>query len=280
MTRFQTRLNHFRALHEHGCFVMPNPWDRGSAVILERLGYQALASSSAGYAFTQALPDTVEALSVEAVLRHLADLVEATTLPINADFQQGYAPDAEGVAKNVRRCVETGVAGLSIEDATGDAASPLFPLEVAVERLKAAREAIDASGSGVLLTARAECFLVNHESPLDESIRRLKAYAEAGADVLFAPGPRDAVSIQALVQAVAPKPLNVVIGGPAPLKVADLAALGVRRISTGGAFARVAWTAVERAAKLLNETGDFSVFENLLSTPALSEKFSQSRPEK
>jgi 2-methylisocitrate lyase-like PEP mutase family enzyme len=254
---------------------MPNPWDRGSAVILERLGYQALASSSAGYAFTQALPDSVEALSVEAVLRHLADLVEATTLPINADFQQGYAPDAEGVAKNVRRCVETGVAGLSIEDATGDAATPLFPLEVAVERLKAAREAIDASGSGVLLTARAECFLVNHKTPLEESIRRLKAYAKAGADVLFAPGPRDAASIQALVQAVSPKPLNVVIGGPAPLKVADLTTLGVRRISTGGALARVAWTAVERAAKLLTETGDFSIFENILSTPALSEKFSQ-----
>lgn len=250
---------------------MPNPWDRGSAVMFERLGFRALATTSAGFAFTRALPDSVDALSGDEVLAHIGDLVEGTSVPINADFQHGYAADAEGVGINVRRCVERGVAGLSIEDANGEVDAPLYPIAIAVERIKAARAAIDASGADVLLTARAECFLVGHPSPLEESIIRLRAYAEAGADVLFAPGPRDAASIAKLVEAVAPKPLNVVIGGPAPLKVEDLAALGVRRISTGGAFARVAWTAVQRAAQQLVERGDFSVFADLLSTKQVSD---------
>jgi 2-methylisocitrate lyase-like PEP mutase family enzyme len=268
----------FRALHEQGCFVIPNPWDRGSAVFLERLGFRALATTSAGFAFSRARPDTVDALPRDAVLAHVADIVAATDLPVSADFQCGYSDDAAGVAESVKLCVEAGVAGLSIEDATGDPERPLFDLPSAIERIKAARRAIDASQSGVLLTGRAECFLTGHPSPLDESIRRLRAYADAGADVLYAPGLRDREAIRAVVEAVAPKPVNVLVGAPMGLSVSDLAALGVRRVSVGGALARVAWTAFAAAAREIAEAGEFSGFEGILSTAEVSRWFSPSRP--
>ncbi len=263
----------FRALHERGCFVIPNPWDRGSALLLERLGFRALASTSAGFAFSLGRPDAVTALSRDEVLAHVRDLMLATGLPVNADFQDGYAGDPEGVARNVHLCVATGVAGLSIEDATGDPRRPLYDLSQAVERLRAAREAIDRSGMDVLLTGRAECHLVGHPDPLPESIRRLRAYADAGADVLYAPGPRDREAIRALVEAVAPKPVNVLVGSNTGLRVADLAELGVRRVSVGSALSRVAWTAFRNAASAIAERGEFDGFDGLLSTGELSEVF-------
>src|SRR5260370_37968538 len=200
----------FRKLHERGCFVIPNPWDIGTARYLRRLGFRALATTSSGFAFSRGLPDTDSAVSRDMALGHIADIVAAVDLPVNADFQSGYAHEPEGVAENVRLCVETGVAGLSIEDATGDRARPLYDLALAVERIKAARTAIDESGADVLLTGRAECHLVGHPEPLKESIRRLQAYAEAGADVLYAPGPRDSRDIKAIVSA-SPKPVNVLV---------------------------------------------------------------------
>ncbi len=260
---FSARRLAFRALHERGCFVIPNPWDPGTARYLGQLGFQALATTSAGFAFSRGLPDSSHAMPVDAVLGHIADIVSATDLPVNADFESGYADDPEGVAASVRRCVATGVAGLSIEDATGDRARPLHDLPRAVERLAAARAAIDESGTGVLLTARAECFLVGHEDPLRESIRRLTAYAEAGADVLFAPGIYQRDDIRALTGAVAPKPVNVLVGRDIGLTVADLAELGVRRISVGSALARAAWTRFIEAAKDIAAEGRFTSLDGL-----------------
>jgi 2-methylisocitrate lyase-like PEP mutase family enzyme len=258
MPDLASRRASFRSLHESGCFVIPNPWDPGTASALASLGFQALATTSAGFAHSRALPDSPQALDVEDVLAHVAEIVEATELPVNADFQAGYADDAEGVAANVGRCVEAGVSGLSIEDATGTPADrPLFELPEAVERVSAAREAIDASGADVLLTARAECFLVGAPDPLEESIRRLAAYAEAGADVLYAPGPHEREPIAAIVEAVAPKPVNVLIAADVGLRVSDLAELGVRRISVGSALSRVAWGAFMQAAEELAEQGSF-----------------------
>jgi len=280
VSSIDARRREFRRLHESGCFVIPNPWDRGSAVILERLGFAALASSSAGFAFSRGLTDSALALDRAAVLDHLRDLVAATTVPLNADYQAGYGDDPRAVAESVRLCVETGVAGLSIEDATGDAAAPLFPIDVAVARLRAAREAIDASpGSGrdVVLTARAECHLVGHPDPLPESIERLKAYAAAGADVLFAPGLRDRDSMRAVIEAVAPKPVNVLVGASLGLRVSDVAALGARRISVGSAFARVAWSAFLESAKEVLATGDFRSFEGIASTRDMSDWFETRR---
>jgi 2-methylisocitrate lyase-like PEP mutase family enzyme len=276
MPDFTARRAAFRALHERGCFVIPNPWDRGSAVLLRKLGFPALATTSAGLAFSAGLPDTVEALSCDQVIAHVTELVAATDLPVNADFQNGYADDPSGVEANVRRCVEAGVAGLSIEDATGHGDRPLYELAVAVERIAAARRAIDASGADVLLTARAECFLTGHPDPLPEAIARLKAYAEAGADVLYAPGPRDRESIRTIVEAVAPRPVNVLMGAATGLRVADLAALGARRISVGSALARVAWTAFAGAARAIVESGDFSGFDGIMSTRELSDWFTDS----
>jgi 2-methylisocitrate lyase-like PEP mutase family enzyme len=192
------------------------------------------------------------------VLRHIAEIVAAVELPVNADFESGYSHEPEGVAENVRLCVETGVAGLSIEDATGDRQKPLYDLPVAVDRIRAARAAIDASGSGVLLTARAECYLVGHAEPLKESIRRLEHYAEAGADVLYAPGPRERRDIQAIVSAVSPKPVNVLMSANTGVRVDDLAEMGVRRVSVGSSLARVAWGAFIRAAKAIVEEGSFA----------------------
>ena len=260
MTDFAPRRAAFRALHAAGCFVMPNPWDIGSARWLEGLRFQALATTSSGFAFSRGLPDMDWAVPVEAVLVHVAEIAAATDLPVNADFESGYARDAAGVAANVAACVSTGVAGLSIEDATGEADRPLFPVAEAVERVRAARGAIDASGADVVLTARAECHLVGHPDPLPESIRRLKAYAEAGADVLYAPGLAAPQAIRAVVEAVAPTPVNVLVGADIGLTVADLGALGVRRISVGSGLARAAWGGFSRAARLLAEEGRFTAF--------------------
>ncbi len=246
----------FRRLHESGCFVLPNPWDFASARWLRGLGFKALATTSAGAAWSMGLPDN--GVSADQAVAHVRMIVEATELPVNADFEAGFAPDAKGVAKNVARCLETGVAALSIEDSTGDKAKPLYELSEALERFKAAREAVNASKTGALLVGRAECFLVGHPNALPESIRRLQAYSEAGADVLYAPVARTREDIAALVKAVAPKPLNVLIGWPSDLSVKDLAELGVRRISIGGQFARVAWAAFAHAAATLAEEGSFA----------------------
>jgi 2-methylisocitrate lyase-like PEP mutase family enzyme len=265
----------FRALHDSGCFAIPNPWDPGSASALAQLGFRALATTSAGFGFSRARPDTPDALGVDAVLEHIAEIVAAVELPVNADFQAGYAVSAEGVAANVRRCAETGVAGLSIEDATTvDGTNSLFELADAVERIVAAREAIDADGSGVLLTARAECFLMEGcPDPLEQSIRRLTAFSEAGADVLFAPGVRDRDDIAAIVQAVAPTPVNVLISADVGLRMDDLAELGVRRVSVGSALSRVAWGAFLRAARTLAKDGSFAGLDGAASFAELNAMF-------
>jgi 2-methylisocitrate lyase-like PEP mutase family enzyme len=254
----QDKIAAFRRLHEGGCFVIPNPWDFGSARWLRGLGFKALATTSSGAAWSLGSPDN--GLSVDQVLAHVRSIVEATELPVNADFEAGYAADAQGVARNVTRCLETGVAALSIEDSTGDKAKPLYELAEAVERMRAARSAIDAKQSGALLVGRAECFLTGHVDPLNEAIRRLQAYAQAGADVLYAPGVRTREQIAAVVKAVAPKPVNVLIGWPSDLTVADIAALGVRRISVGGALARAAWAGFAHAAETLAKDGSFAGF--------------------
>jgi 2-methylisocitrate lyase-like PEP mutase family enzyme len=240
--------------------------------MLEALGFEALATTSAGFAFSRGRPDAVDALDVGQVLDHVAEIAAAASVPVNADFQAGYADTAEGVAFNVRRCVATGVAGLSIEDATG--AGGLYPLAEAVERVRAARGAIDESGTGVLLTARAECFLFGSPNPLGESIERLEAYAEAGADVLFAPGVRERDHIAAIVEAVAPKPVNVLMGADTGLTVSDLAALGVRRVSVGSALARVAWKAFLDAAGAIAREGSFAGLGAAAPFAELNELFS------
>lgn len=259
-TDLNARLTAFRRLHESGCFVMPNPWDVGTARYLRSLGFQALATTSSGFAFSRGLPDTDWAVPRDMMLAHIADIVSATDLPVNADFESGYAHEPDAVAANVRLCVEIGVAGLSIEDATGDKSKPLYELPLAVERIKAARAAIDAAGSGVLLTARAECFLVGHPDPLREAVRRLTAYAEAGADVLYAPDLSTLEEIKTIVKAVAPKPVNVLVSSPMGLRVADLAEVGVRRISVGSALARAAWGGFMQAAEAIAQEGSFACF--------------------
>ena len=273
--KFNPRRAAFRKLHERGCFVIPNPWDIGIALYLRHLGFPALATTSSGLAFSRGLPDT--AVPLDAVLTHIAEIVAAVDIPVNADFESGYARQPEGVADNVWRCVETGVAGLSIEDSTGDAHKPLYDLPLAVERIAAARSAIDASSSGVLLTARAECYLVGHPEPLKESIRRLQAYAEAGADVLYAPGPQAREDIQAIVGAVSPKPVNVLMSSNTGLRVADLAELGVRRISVGSSLARAAWTGFIRAAKLIAQEGSFAGFDGSIPFADLNDFFQADR---
>src|SRR6185503_1336485 len=260
---FVERRRAFRRLHESGCFVLPNPWDAGSARYLQRLGFKALATTSAGCAWTNGTADG--AAGLDATLANIRAIVSATDLPVNADFESGFAATPEGVAANVAACVATGVAGLSIEDSTGHADHPLHPLPVAVERLRAARAAIDATQTGVMLVGRAECYLVGHPEPLAESLRRLTAYAEAGADVLYAPGAITRDDIAAIVSAVAPKPVNVGVPRNIGLGVADLAALGVRRISVGGALARVA-TGFARAAETIARDGAFTGFDDILSS--------------
>jgi 2-methylisocitrate lyase-like PEP mutase family enzyme len=262
----------FAALHQSGCFVIPNPWDAGSARYLQSLGFQALATTSAGFAWSHARPDN--GITRDMALAHLHEMVAAVDVPINADFENGFAPDAAGVAENVRLAVATGVAGLSIEDSTGDAARPLFTLDEAVERLRAARSAIDRAGGGVMLVGRAECFLVGRPD-LAETIARLQAYANAGADCLYAPGVTTREQIVALVEAVAPKPLNLLVGSASELTVADIAALGVRRISVGGALARSAWGGFMRSAQLLAQQGRFDGFADAASGKDLNALFSE-----
>ncbi len=258
-TDFTERRAAFRTLHESGCFVIPNPWDVGTARYLRHLGFQALATTSAGFAFSRGLPDA--GVSRDLVLSHIAEIVSSVDLPVNADFESGYAQEPEGVAESVRLCVATGVAGLSIEDSTGDRLKPLYDLPIAVERMKAARAAIGASG--VLLIGRSECFLTGHAEPLKEAIRRLQAYAEAGADVLYAPGVRERADIRAIVSAVSPKPVNVLMSANTGLKVADLAEMGVRRISVGSSLARAAWGGFIRAAQEIASAGSFAGFDSL-----------------
>jgi 2-methylisocitrate lyase-like PEP mutase family enzyme len=251
----------FRALHESGCFVLPNPWDIGSAVYLQQLGFKALATTSAGFAFSQGRPDSVSAVPRELMLRHISEMVQATTLPVNADFQNGYRDEPEGVAESVQLCIATGVAGLSIEDATGDGATPLYEFDLAIKRVAAARAAIDSSGIPVVLTARCEAYLVGAPDTARAALDRLVAFAAAGADCLFAPGVRDPVEIAAMVKAVAPKPVNVLASAPNPdLSVDRLASLGVRRISVGSALARVAWGAFMRSAQSIRNSGSFDSF--------------------
>ncbi|WP_395318720.1 oxaloacetate decarboxylase [Variovorax sp. UC74_104] len=246
----------FRALHQQGCFVIPNPWDTGSARFLEGLGFKALATTSSGFAWSQGHADG--AMSREHILAHLRELVEATDLPVNADFENGFAADTKGVAESVSLAIEMGVAGLSIEDSTGNAADPLFPVDVAVERLRAARKAIDASGADVLLVGRAENFFAGRPD-LDDAIARLKAYANAGADCLYAPGIKTREQIAAVVAAAGGKPVNLLVGAPSELTMKDIAELGVRRVSVGGGLARAAWGGFLRAARTLAE-GRFDGF--------------------
>jgi len=256
----------FRALHERGCFVIPNPWDVGSARYLQHLGFPALATTSAGFAFSQGLPDSGDtaAITRDRSLAYIASITASVDLPVSADFMSGYGLEPEDVAASVAQCVATGVAGLSIEDATGDPTSPLYELPIAVERVLAARQAIDRSGDDVLLTARAECYHVAHSDPFRESVRRLQAYAAAGADVLFAPGPQSPAEIKALVDAVAPKPLNLLVVRDIGLSVGEVAALGVRRVSVGGALALAAWTGFMRAAQALRSKGSFDGLASLV----------------
>jgi len=260
----------FRSLHESGCFAIPNPWDIGSARYLQHLGFKAIATTSAGFAFARGLPDN--AVPRDIVLAHIRELVDATDIPVNADFENGFADEPNDIAENVKLCVETGVAGLSIEDSTGDKAKPLYDFDYAVARIKAARAAIDKSGADIILVGRAECFLVGRPE-IEEVKRRLKAYAEAGADCLYAPGIRTREDIAAVVGAVAPKPVNALIGGPVGLTINDVAALGVRRISVGGALARAAWGGFMRAAKDLAEHGRFDGFKDAAPHDELNEFF-------
>ena len=263
----------FRQLHESGCFVIPNPWDDGTARYLQHLGFKALATTGSGAAFSMALPDADWALARDPMLAHIRVIVEASDVPVNADFESGYADDPAGLAENVRLCVETGVAGLSIEDSTGEASRPLYVFDLAVARIRAARAAIDRSGGDVLLVGRTEGFIAGAPD-LEEAIRRLRAYAAAGADCLYAPGIRTREEIAAVVDAVAPKPVNLLIGGPIGLSVDDAAELGVRRISVGGALARVAWGGFIRAARGL-AAGTFDAFGDAASGAELNRLFAE-----
>ena len=260
----------FRQLHQSGCFVIPNPWDVGSARYLQGLGFKALATTSSGAAWRHGKADGQ--LSLDETLVHLRELVTATTLPVNADFEQGYAPDAAGVARNVRLAVATGVAGLSIEDSTGDASAPLRDIADAVERMQAARAAIDATGGETLLVGRAENFVVGRPD-LNDAIRRLQAYAEAGADCLYAPGIKTREQIAAVVAAVAPKPVNLLIGFSTDLTLGDIEALGVRRVSVGGAMARTAWGGFMRAAQTIATDGRFDGFADAANGGELNALF-------
>ncbi len=244
----------FAELHKSGCFVLPNPWDVGSAIALESLGFKALASTSAGMAWAMGRPDT--GVTRDQVLAHLTALAAAVDIPLNADFEHAFADEPAGVAENVTLAVGTGIAGLSVEDSTGKADTPLYEFSLAVERIVAARSAIDATGAGVVLTARSEGFIAGRPD-LAETVRRLTAFAEAGADCLYAPGLRNDADIAEVVKAVAPKPVNVLTNG---LPVAALADLGVRRISVGGALARTAWGEFLRAAREIAEQGTFGAF--------------------
>jgi len=261
------RRSAFRELHAAGCFVIPNPWDAGSARYLASLGFKALASTSSGFAWSHARADG--AMARDAVLAHLREIVSATDLPVNADFESGYGATPKDVAESVRRAVDTGIAGLSIEDSTGDPARPIHDLPEALARLRAARSAIAEAGGDTLLVGRAENYL--HGRPdLEDTIARLRAYAEAGADCLYAPGIQSREDIAAVVAAVAPKPVNLLIGSTSAFTLADVAALGVRRVSVGGALARSAWGGFMRAAKAIADHGSFDGFAGAASGAELN----------
>ena len=273
MPSIAERRDAFHKLHEAGCFVMPNPWNVGTARYFQGLGFKALATTSSGFAHAQGCADG--AVPRDLMLQHLREIVEATDLPVNADFEGGYADTPEGVAESVRLGVETGVAGLSIEDSTGDPAKPLYDFDLAVARVRAARAAIDKAGSKVVFTARTEGFICGRPD-LDETIRRLKAFAELGADCLYPPGIRTREQITAVVKAVAPKPVNLLVSTSA-LTVAEIAAMGVRRISVGGTLARVAWTAVMQSARQIAETGKFDSFAGVIPNSELNALFRADR---
>jgi 2-methylisocitrate lyase-like PEP mutase family enzyme len=260
----------FHRLHQSGCFVIPNPWDLGSARALERLGFAALATTSSGFAWSQGRPDN--RMSIEETLGHLRTIAHGVAVPVNADFQGGFATEPTAVGANVAAATATGIAGLSIEDSTSEASHPLFDFTLAVERIRAARRAIDESGTGILLTARSEGFIVGRPD-LAETIRRLTAYAEAGADCLYAPGLRATTDIAAVVKAVAPKPVNVLVGGDFTT-VAELADLGVRRISVGSALARAAWAGFLQAAKEIAELGTFRNLARAVPFDEINDSFS------
>jgi 2-methylisocitrate lyase-like PEP mutase family enzyme len=263
----------FRKLHEAGCFVIPNPWNIGTARYLQGLGFKALATTSAGHAHSLGYPDGAQ--SRDAVLAHYRELVEATEVPLNADFENGFADDPDGVADSVIRCIATGVAGLSIEDSP-KSETPLYDFDLSVARVKAARAAVDRAGGEVVFTARAENF-IRGVPDLDDAIRRLKAYAAAGADCLYAPGIRTREQIEAVVEAVAPKPVNFLGGGALGFTVSDLAAMGVRRISVGGSLARVAMHAFVRTATEIAQEGKFDGFAGLVTNAELNKFFSEDR---
>ncbi len=259
------RIAEFHRLHATGCFVMPNPWDAGSARVLEQMGFRALATTSAGLAWTLGRADSQ--VTLDQALAHLRLVAETVEVPVNADFEGGYAVDPAGVAANVKRAAETGIAGLSIEDSSGDEAEPLFELELAVARIAAARQAIDESGTEVVLTGRSEGFVCGRPD-IDETVRRLRAYADAGADCLYAPRIDKPEHVTAIVAAVSPKPVNLLINMPF-ITVAEAAALGVRRISVGGTLARTAWGGFLAAAQEIADQGTFSRFDGLPNVDAL-----------
>lgn len=265
MTTQSQKVDAFHRLHAEGCFVIPNPWDTGTAVALEQMGFKALATTSAGHAWSLGRPDN--GVRRAEALEHLRQIANAVAVPVNADFEHGFARDPQGVAVNVQLALETGIAGLSIEDSTGDPGEPLFPFDLAVERIRAAWQAIDESGTGVLLTGRSEGFVVGRPD-LEETIRRLQAYAEAGADCLYAPRIETAEQVAAVVAAVAPKPVNLLANAPFTT-VAEAAALGVRRISVGGTLARTAWAGFLAAAEEIATEGTFSRFTGLPDVDAV-----------
>jgi 2-methylisocitrate lyase-like PEP mutase family enzyme len=262
----------FRELHASGCFVIPNPWNVGTTRYLQALGFKALATTSSGFAHAQGYADGD--MTRDQALAHYREIAQAADVPVNADFENGYADDPEGVAANVRLCVETGVAGLSIEDTTGDSAEPLYPFDLAVERMRAARRAI--GDSGVLLTGRSEGFIAGRPD-LAETVRRLQAYAEAGADCLYAPGIKTREEVETVVKAVAPKPVNLLMGWPLGFTVKDVAAMGVRRISVGGTLARVAMHAFLKSAREIAEQGSFESFASVMGNAELNKFFHDDR---
>ena len=271
-TRVRPAAAKFRAMHESGCFVLPNPWDIGTAIYLERLGFKALATTSAGFAFSHGKSDG--AVARDEMLDHIREIAEATSLPVNADFMAGYADEPEGIAANVRLCLATGVAGLSIEDNTGRTDSPLYEKQLAVERIRAARAAIDTSKTGVVLTGRCEAWLVHDPDPLHTALERLAAYAEAGADCLYAPGVSNPAGIAQIVKTVAPKPVNVLVSGfNHQLSVSQLADLGVRRISVGSGLALAAWGAFLRAAQDIKTNGTFNLLADNAPSADLNDVF-------
>ncbi len=275
MTSPQTSaITKFRAMHESGCFVLPNPWDIGTAIYLERLGFKALATTSAGFAFSRGKPDG--GVPRDDMLAHIQEIVEATALPVNADFLNGFADNPEAVAENVKLCVDAGVAGLSVEDSSQNPAAPLYEKNLAVDRIRSARSAINSSENDVVLTGRSEAWLVHDPNPLRTALERLAAYAEAGADCLYAPGVNNPDEIVQIVKTVAPKPVNVLVSGfNHQLSLSQLADLGVRRISVGSGLALAAWGAFVRAAQEIKTNGTFNLLANNAGSADLNELFRQ-----